>query len=498
MQLTVLQGTEQKTVTCVPGDTVLQTLVKHGISLPAACGGNGLCGKCRFRRIHGTLKEPPGKDGWYLACRTHPLSDCVIEIPASGGAFAVLTETGAQTGDLSQAADRDFGIAVDIGTTTIAMALTGRQTGKIYRTYTAVNSQRQFGADVIARIDAANKGNLAKLQKSVREDIERGITQLTDNAPPVSGVAIAANTTMIHLLMGYDCSTLGVYPFTPFTTDSIHTDLWFEPQIPVWVLPSVSTFVGADILSGLYASDFEANGKNCLFIDLGTNGEMVLGNKDRAVCTSVAAGPAFEGGNITCGTGSIDGAICDVHMAMADGHLQIDCETIGHAPPCGICGTGVVAAVAELSRLRLLDETGLLDDTLQDGVLLCRTPDSEPITLFQKDIREIQLAKSAVRAGIETLIRAYGITLSQIDCVLLAGGFGHTLSVDSAVQIRMFPAALAHKIRPVGNSALEGAIKALARPDAQTVMEKIKSVCSEITLSNDPAFQDLFMEYIYF
>ena len=299
--------------------------------------------------------------------------------------------------------------------------------------------------------------------------------------------------------MGYSCETLGVYPFTPVNIQTIETtlkELLRTEEIsdcPVVVLPGISTYVGGDIISGLFALEFDKRKEISVLIDLGTNGEMAIGNQERILVTSTAAGPAFEGGNIVCGTGSIPGAIC--HVAM-DADLHVETETIGGKPPVGICGTGVIESTCELLRTERINETGRLDEEyFEEGFPLT---EDEKIRIYQKDVREIQLAKSAIRAGLETLIRKYQVSCEDIDQIYIAGGFGYKLDIEKAVQIGLLPEECKEKITAVGNSSLQGAKKSLETDDAKARWESLVRHSEEIELASSKEFQELYMEHMLF
>lgn len=397
-----------------------------------------------------------------------------------------------------------YDIAVDIGTTTIAMELLGKESGKILHTVTCINSQRAYGADVISRIQASSDGRKEALQACIRKDIRNGIHRLTEEAgvdlKKVERISIAENTTMGHLLMGYDCHSLGVYPFTPVNIDLIKGSFEEifgsgECAAQVEILPGISTYVGGDIVSGLYACGFDQSEEISLLVDLGTNGEMALGNKDRILVTSTAAGPAFEGGNITWGTGSVEGAICSV--TIRDRKAEI--RTIQDKPAVGICGTGVVETAMELVKEGLVDETGLMDEEyFDDGFPLAQTEDGRTIVFTAKDVREIQLAKAAVRAGVEILLLRYGIEKEQVSRVYLAGGFGYKLDKDKAIAIGMLPGEFRDRIEAVGNSSLSGAVKYLKDAERKNTLSRLAAVSSEVNLSKDKDFNEFYMDNMMF
>lgn len=496
-------------------ESVLDALMRADASFSAVCGGTGKCGKCKIRILEGDLPVAESdrqhftaselERGFRLACRAYPEGAVKVEILFCGEDDFEAVAEHARPG-MAPVGDRSgsFGIAVDIGTTTIAMQLVALDTGEIAGTYTALNRQRRFGADVISRIKASVEGHKEELRRSICEDLGKGIRSLIRDAgiltDTVMVLAIAGNTTMIHLLMGYSCEGLGAYPFTPVNAgliesayESIFGDTFLQAKVRI--LPGISVFVGGDIVSGLYEQNADRSEEYSLLIDLGTNGEMALGNKERILVTSAAAGPAFEGGNIHFGVGSVKGAIASVTI----GDRGTEVETIDGKAPIGICGTGVIEAVAEFLRMGLMDETGCLEEAyFEDGYPLAEAEDGSAIFLTQKDIREIQLAKAAVRAGLEILLLRYGITGEEVARVYLAGGFGFHLNCHKAASIGLLPKELEDKVEVIGNSALSGAVKFLLDPEAFDRTSKIAECAEEVILSIDRDFNRLYMEYMGF
>lgn len=505
-------------VECTEGESLLEALQRQGLSYRAECGGRGTCGKCRIRVINGTLTvtaedrrlfsaEELNK-GLRLSCKAYPKENCTIELisgyEASG--YEIITEykskavtdrTIASSEEVSPSSKEGYLIAIDLGTTTLVFSLLEETSGTVLRTHTSVNPQRAYGADVITRIKAANDGKREELTKIIRRDLYQGIMALITREGiallDIRRIAVAGNTTMGHLLLGYDCGGLGVFPFTPVDITTIRKDLTelfpTQEHIPLIVLPGISAFVGGDIMAGLLACDYDRSERIKLLVDLGTNGEMALGNKHKILVTSMAAGPAFEGGNISCGVGSIPGAI--THVTIEGDACTY--ETIEGKSPVGICGTGVIEFVSELLTAGLMDDTGLLAEPYFEwGYGIGR------LSFTQKDIRELQLAKAAVRAGIETLIRRYGVSYDEIDQVYLAGGFGYKMDIQKAVHIGLLPAELTGKIEAVGNSSLSGAIEYLTEHTAEARVEQILAAASEIHLSNDKVFNEDYIRYMSF
>ena len=543
MNLTVNIGEKQVLLQAVAGENILNILKKNDIYVAAYCNGRGSCGKCGIIVESGQLEitaedrkffdEAQLKSGYRLSCKAVPAEDMTIRMISSDeNDFEVLSSHGAKTSDArrgcvdevsggsknqnnidvgqedmpaSAGAHAVYGIAVDIGTTTISMDLINLATGISIADDNRINRQRAFGADVISRIQASINGDKEALRKSIIKDLTTGFEHLVMEggiAPSqVEKIVIGANTTMCHLLLGYDCDTLGVFPFEPVNIKTVRKS--FEEVFDstflgaqVIVLPGISTYVGADIAAGLLACDFDRSEQQVMLIDLGTNGEMAISTEDGFLCTSTAAGPAFEGGNISCGTGSIKGAICAVKIHEPD---YIEYKTIADGEPVGICGTGVLDITAELVACEMVDETGLLDDDyFDDGVKIATSRTGEDIVFTQKDVREIQLAKAAVRAGIEVLVKRSHKTFEDVGRVYLAGGFGFRLNIEKAVSIGLLPEAFADKICIVGNSCLKGASMCVMDENNIARIEAMIAKCQEISLGSDVDFNNAYMESMYF
>ncbi|MCM1185770.1 MAG: ASKHA domain-containing protein [Lachnoclostridium sp.] len=354
-------------------------------------------------------------------------------------------------------------VTVDIGTTTIAMQLYGRD-GRVQAVHAAVNPQTEYGADVLSRIQAAeDAGTAARLQDMVQDVLEQGFSdfrkRLSENES-LFGV-IAANTPMVYLLMGYDAGELGRAPFSVSHPSGIRADI---RGVPCVIFPCLSAFVGGDIVAGIYAAGMTEAKEPVLLIDLGTNGEIVLGSKDKILACATAAGPAFEGGANK-----------------------------------GIWGADMVSLIARLKREHIVDETGLLSDAyFESGISI------GDVHVSQKSIRQIQLAKGAIAAGIRILAKEYGIMYSEISKVVLAGGFGYYLSPQDAAEIRLLPKELVKKSVAGGNTALAGAFllgrEILSKPQgeaaAQTATgeEFLKCRIKIINLAKHPDFQENYLE----
>lgn len=522
------EGLENKTMNTKhflikKGETLLDAMRREGEYVPAYCGGSGICGKCRVQFI-GPAPEPTEAEkhffseeelmaGWRLACMTKTEGSADIVLPEEAAESTMEAETGFSldggedarpgqgnlatcqeqivgaesdtqnhdaAGQAAHAVPR-FVVAVDIGTTTLAASLVDTGAQEVLRTVTSVNHQRAFGADVISRMEASNQGKGEQLRQCIQRDIHELLTQLSVSKD--TPLVIAGNTTMGHLLQGYSCETLGVAPYTP-------VDLSLHQTENMTLLPGISTFVGADIVSGVIACGMDQSDAVNLLVDLGTNGEMILGNRQRMIATSTAAGPAFEGGNISCGVAGIAGAISAVDII--DG--QVRTLTIGNEPPVGLCGTGVLETVYELLKEEIIDEVGNPSDAfLEQGFAL-----APEVTFTIGDVREVQLAKAAIRAGIEVMLAEYGITYADVAHVYLAGGFGQKVNIQKAVGIGLLPEELSGKVIAVGNSSLAGAVLYAKNPTLGERFRTVAETTGEIALAENRLFNDLYVEHMFF
>lgn len=493
-------------------EPLLSVLRKMKIYFPLHCGGNGTCGKCLIRVREGEipvtsfdrqcLTEEQIKSGYRLGCKAMITQSCVLELTESKEAtFFVpsLTEN-----ELSLPEQAVYGVAVDIGTTTLAMALVDLGSGTVCRQYSGVNHQRSFGTDIMARIQKAVHGYGPDMQACIQADLAAGFKQLLSENMNIEKVVIAGNTTMMHLLRGYDCSGLGQYPFTPFSLDFEHLTMrellgrqyplqtaeekWAD--IPVILFPGISAFIGGDITAGLWANEYAQAERPQLFLDLGTNAEMVLACNGRLLTASAAAGPAFEGGHLSCGVGSVPGAIKDIKIQYG----MIRYTTIGRQAPIGICGTGMVAGIAEMLRHQYIEETGLLKARYAGkGVVIV----PGKIAITQKDIREFQKAKAAIRTGLEILMEAGDCQAEEIKALHLAGGFGSQIDGDQAVLTGLIPDSLHGKIKAVGNGVIAGLIRYMQNPD-EAAVRAMTARTEEIIAAEAEGFMDKYLNHINF
>lgn len=502
--------------------TVMSSLLKYGLISGSFCGGRGDCGRCRVQFIQGATM-PTGlersvmtaeelRQGYRLACLARPKDDCVIRLvfekdkkieiisdmivmPQFNDYISqhemITLNRKTDVFDMRMEStisnsDKDFNIsadgevekitgvtetiiAVDLGTTTIAMQLIEDAGGRVVDTYCEMNPQRCYGSDVLSRIKASCEGDREELRRVVLRILEKGVERFKRRNTCIKGMCIAGNTVMEHLLMGYDVLSLGRSPFTPVEI-GLQEYKHSEWDFKVWITPGISTFVGGDIVAGLYAlnmlpdksSGIRDEGRReydrdiKLLIDLGTNAEMVITDGTKMIATAAAAGPAFEGG-------------------------------------AGTVGSDMIAVMASLLQRGILDETGLLEEPyFSDGISV-----GEPaVCLCNKDIRDLQMAKAAVCAGVEILWKKMG--QPEVGHVYLAGGFGYYLDVDAAFKIGLLPEYMHGKVIAVGNTSLAGAYRIgrdlLYDTTGKKEIEERLSSISCINLAEQEEFEKLYLQ----
>ncbi len=441
------------------GSAFADVLAAYGVEFP--CGGCDLCGGCRVRVVEGMLpaliedqyvfSENELAQGWRLACRARVETSLKLEI----GQW--ITPVLVDATQLAGGFRTGFGIAIDVGTTTIAAQLLDLASGEVLAVRTALNPQCAHGADVMSRVLFAMSN--PALTPMIRDAIGGMVTGLAGNrSAEISEIVLVGNTVMHHLFAGIDVEPLSHAPFVPGDAG----EQSFSAEQLGWSLPAscriqfvrcVGGFVGSDILAGIGAVDLAGADRLRVLIDLGTNGEIVLGNRDRILCASTAAGPAFEAASIQMGMRAASGAIS--HVFLRDQTLE--CHVIGDTPPRGICGSGLVDAVAAGLEMNAILSSGQLAHGAREFSL------SGPVLLTQNDIRELQLAKAAIASGLRLLLRRWGTARDDIEVVHLAGAFGNYVRLDSAVRIGLLEVAPC-KITAAGNTALRGAKMLLLSP----------------------------------
>ena len=449
------------------GERLSQLLMNNGLAVEHPCGGRGVCGKCKVT-VDGNEE---------LSCKYIIHSDIKVELCKASD---ISSESGAEE---SGVITENLAFALDIGTTTLALALISLDEKRIIKVVTASNPQRIFGADVMTRISYCKQNGTNELKSKLIDEINRLIAAF--GGLSVNALYVSGNVTMLHLFFGIDCSTIGVAPYTPVFLESKISDaaeLGIIGVNTVISLPSIASFVGADIVSGLDYIGIPVEGKYNLLIDLGTNAEIVLYSNKSGVATAAAAGPCFEGAGISCGMSATRGAIYS--FKICDG--EVSYKTIGDSTPIGICGTGLIDVIAELVRNDIIDETGYIDDdyTICDGV-----------SLSCSDVRQYQLAKSAVCSAILTLMKRENIGYEDIAAMYISGGFSAKINIRNAAESGLLPEELSDKAIAINNSSLLGTVKyACERTELSFFTDKIKYV----DLSCDSYFSELFIENMMF
>ena len=480
------------------GTPLQDVLFRYGVEFP--CGGNALCEGCRIRVLQGTLEVTPEQEnvlsaeeiaaGWRLSCRCSATEDLTIELAQWE------TEVLVDSSSFVFNPREGLGVAVDLGTTTVAAQLLDLQSSNVLAVRTGLNEQARRGADVMTRIGfAVSADGLRELTAAIRLQIGDMVAGLIDDASVdrarLRDIVLVGNTAMHHLFCGIDVTPLAYYPFEPvddglrfLTGDELGWDISDECRIRF--LPCLGGFVGSDILAGILATGIHESASLAGLIDLGTNGEIVIGNEQRLLCCSTAAGPAFEGSRISMGMRASTGAIAQV--TAVNGGLQ--CRVLGNTPPRGICGSGLVDAVAAGLDTASIDSSGRLSGGAQ-SFSIC-----PPVVLSQGDIRELQVAKAAIAAGLRILLEEFGASLDDLSKISLAGAFGNYVDSRSARRIGLLPLPTSI-IKPAGNTALLGAKIALCMQD-DVMFSRVRQLCRHVPLNAHERFQEIYVDEMNF
>lgn len=482
--LTILQGTTKYQVSFEGTPTVQQVLEANGITMPHPCGGAGRCGKCEIEII-GAVSAPDEKELEFdcrLSCRTRLYGDATVILHTDTNLVTESSTENISKATVSIDAAAKLGAAVDIGTTTVALSVYDLATGICLASETMLNPQSTVAADVIGRIDAAAKGRLTELQNMVLSCIKT-LAGRTGYIDRIDKWCITGNTTMLYLLQGENPEKLAVSPFV--------AEHLFGEEVPFFkktaYLPDcMHAFVGADITCAVLASGMCDKAETALLCDVGTNGEIALRKNEKLYTTSTAAGPVFEGAGISHGCQSITGAIETVRLK----ENSLSVKTIGNAKAVGLCGSGVIDTVSCLLENGTIDETGAMEE---DEILLC-----ENVSFTQGDIRNVQLAKAAIAAGIRTLLELTNTGAEEISTFYLAGGFGTHLNLNSAVRIGLFPAEFRNKVKILGNAALKGAASMLTDRELKEKAHTIARNAECINLGGNPVFNQYYIDEMYF
>ncbi|MBR7077189.1 MAG: DUF4445 domain-containing protein [Clostridia bacterium] len=515
-----------------------------GFLIDKPCGGRGKCGKCAVFVLRGIQagfpgnfpENIPGCCEKVLACSEKvPPEGMTVFVPASkslgvtgGGISGKNDGFSVENGGISGKNDLFSGdthlcdsentyLAVDVGTTTVEAALAVRDAReecgyRVAATLSRLNPQKIHGADVISRIQYSKtalsdgKTGLLEMQSEIAAAVNGILADFRGRFGEEcarKNVVVAGNTTMQHLFCGVSPEKMGVFPFTPeFTGLKVFSgaELGIDAE-KVTVLPSADAFIGADVVAGVFAERLDSGGGKKLFVDLGTNGEMVLSNGGVLAACSTAAGPCFEGANISCGTGGVPGAVSRV--SKTGGKFVF--STVGDEKPKGICGSGLVDVAAILVEDGTIDETGRVEEDFElrgewiasDGSVISEDAETG-VVLTQKDVRELQLAKAAVRAGMEVLLESENLSPEDVDSVLVAGGLGKYINAGNAATVGIFPEILAEKVVPVGNSSLKGALLAGASEENLSAISEIAGRIRAFSLGGKPEFMEKYIDYMMF
>jgi uncharacterized 2Fe-2S/4Fe-4S cluster protein (DUF4445 family) len=478
----------QKSILEAEGTDHLQVVLRNaGYDIYSPCGGNGTCGKCKVW-IKG--------EGSVASCVFPVTEDLEVIIPDQKEAQILVDQhkhtvkLPVQPGQQVKLSNNPQGVAIDIGTTSLVFYLVDLITGTIVETRAEENPQANYGADVISRINfaAQNEHGLKELQDAlihaINSHLDHFIELMGLRYQDIVKISIAGNTTMLHLLLGVDPLPIALAPFTPRfierqKVNARDLNLNCHPDAEIETLPGISAYVGADIVAGLASIAPQKEFKTYLFMDIGTNGELALVTPDRILCCATAAGPAFEGARITYGMTAVEGAISS--------YTEEGYSVIGDIAPTGICGSGLIDVIAYMVEHGLVNPDGLIDE---DFIIEEKedTGINEHIVINQQDIREVQLAKSAIAAGVNILLNKAGITHGELDAVFLAGGFGNHINTQSAITVGLLAPLFKDKIISLGNTSGTGALLSLKSTSFIDIMKEVISMAEHLELSEEPDF----------
>ena len=524
------QPQEPIRVSCKNGANLLQTLLDAGIFVDNACSGKGICGKCKVKVLNGSLseasetekkvlKEQELADGIRLSCLAEVTGDVEIALLQKERKHKVLT------GGYIPEFQRDvyesgYGVAIDIGTTTVVTALIDLQTGKEIANASMINAQKHFGLDVLTRITYEYENpetGARELQEAIVKSINAMLGEVCQEAGvdrrDIREIDVAANCTMMHMLLGVDARSIGRAPYKPEflsaqTLPAKEIGIEAGENTILYCLPQVSAYIGADIVAGAYVCEMQNAKGNVLFIDIGTNGEIVLASKGKLLCCSCAAGPALEGMNISSGMRATEGAVEDVEIS----EKGISLKVIGDQTPVGICGSGILAVLRELLKSGIVKKTGVFvkKDKLEETdyrysmirmngtkreFILKEEPE---LLITQGDVRQVQLAKGAILSGFTALCKKAGIQMEELDKVMIAGQFGAHLPADSLTGTGILPKVVEDKLVYVGNSSKTGAYMTLMSEKIKREMEELAEKMEYMELAETENYERIFTECMIF
>jgi len=499
------------TADAAPGTSLFDCAERLGVRVPTSCNKQGKCKECVVEVAEGLESlSAPGEyerhlsGPFRLSCQTMVLGDGAIRCHTMRRGHMRIEQcaVGLPPSELSANSRPGYGIALDLGTTTVVLRLIDLQTGSIVADASFENPQRFAGSDVMARIfyDTNHPGKL--LRRTLAGYLTHAIQEFPIDPLEIREMVVVGNSTMRDIFFRQNVYSIGQNPYRSITeiemaegkragTSLLETGrrclLPIHPQAAVYGGPIVSGHVGADAAACMLAIDLAHEERLVAVMDIGTNTELILGNRHRILAASCPAGPAFEGGAIACGMPALDGAIARVHIDDAGAfHL----ETIGGGAPAGICGSGLVSLLSELMRTGRMNERGRFEDG-PDRITLDA---ANNVYFLESDVNELAQAKGANAAGLETVISNYGVSFGDIDVFYLAGGFGRHLDVDAAMRIGLIPEIPKNRIVQVGNAAIEGATIALVSEAKRRELEELVLRVEHCRLETHPRFFDFFVD----
>jgi uncharacterized 2Fe-2S/4Fe-4S cluster protein (DUF4445 family) len=523
-----------QTIEATPDASLFAHAEQMGVRVPTSCGKQGKCKECLVEVVEGlellsprTHEEQHLKDAFRLSCRCHVTGDAGVvrchtmrrgqmrieregrSLPGRGQKTSIdpaVTRHGNRVlidgEEVARTAGPIHGLAMDLGTTTIVLRLYDLETGELVASGSLENPQRFGGSDVMSRIryDTEHSGKL--LRRTLTAYLSHIIDELPVDPHTVYEMTVAGNSTMRDLFFGHSVYSIGQSPYqsiteiemaegkrstTSLTSTGRRCHLPIHPQARVYGLPIISGHLGADAAACMLAINLAHEDRLVAIMDIGTNTELIVGNKDRILAASCPAGPAFEGGAIACGMPGLHGAIESVALSR-DGAFQLG--VIGNSPPDGICGSGLIDLVSELIRAELMNELGRFQDDVGRIVL----DDQRGVYFLESDVNELAQAKGANVAGLYTVFSNYGVEFDDVDVFYLAGGFGRRLRVDAAKRIGLIPNLPDEKIVQIGNAAIEGASQALLSMTKRNELESLVKRVTHCRLETHPRFFDFFVE----
>ncbi len=511
------------------GRTILSYIQELGLTISASCGGRGICRGCLIKTDQTEnlndltkIEKEIIKDHKYrLACQAkivREIEDIFIEIPEFRK-YKILTKGKTkkislnpfvkkkrsiisskvfwENNELDKYKGEIYGLALDIGTTTISMSWINLETGEERFVSSVLNPQMSYGDNVIDRINYAKTKNQNHLRKALVDRINEMIIQGPVKSHHIYEIVAVGNTVMRDIFVDHSITKLGETPFEPISKESVQKlakeiGILINPKAKVYSLPIIGHFVGADALAVILSTEMYNSQETTMAIDIGTNTEIAIGNKDKIIVTSCASGPAFEGSGIKCGTGAIEGAISQIKIKD---DLTVEYETIDDASPSGICGSGLIDIIAEMLHRNVIDSKGKFLKRENKFII---KENGKKIFIDGEDVDNLKLAKAAIYVGSKAVMKHYEAELKDVEKLYLAGAFGNYIDPSNAIKIGMLPDISLKKIERVGNAAIEGAKQSLIAKEKRKDAEEIPKKTKHIRLEMEKNFHDRFVNGLFF